>query len=143
MASEALAASADLRNSKSLMQKEVWSSKEELRVSREGMQGELASLWMAVQELNKLDAVKEKKMQELLCDRDAAIESRDSALKQLEEMTDNYNELQTELQVMLVTSHHAILTTTSPTQLDLFLFSFPTIVPHRQSMLTYWRLWMP
>jgi hypothetical protein len=110
MASEALAASADLRNSKSLMQKEVWTSKEELRVSREGMQGELASLWMAVQELNKLDAVKEKKMQELLCDRDAAIESRDSALKQLEEMTDNYNELQTELQVMLVASRHALLT---------------------------------
>ena len=100
MASEALAASADLRNSKSLMQKEVWSSKEELRVSREGMQGELASLWMAVQELNKLDAVKEKKMQELLCDCATAIESRDNALKQLEEMTDNYNELQTELQVM-------------------------------------------
>jgi Kinesin motor domain len=102
MATEALAASADLRNSKALMQKEVWSSKEELRVSREGMQGELASLWMAVQELNKLDAVKEKKMQELLCDRDAASEAKDAALRQLEEMTDNYNELQTELQVL----HH-------------------------------------
>lgn len=100
MATEALAASADLRNSKALMQKEVWSSKEELRVSREGMQGELASLWMAVQELNKLDAVKEKKMQELLCDRDAALEAKDAALRQLEEMTDNYNELQTELQVL-------------------------------------------
>lgn len=100
MAAEALAASADLRNSKALMQKEVWSSKEELRVSREGMQGELASLWMAVQELNKLDAVKEKKMQELLCDRDAASEAKDAALRQLEEMTDNYNELQTELQVL-------------------------------------------
>ena len=121
MASEALAASADLRNSKSLMQKEVWSSKEELRVSREGMQGELASLWMAVQELNKLDAVKEKKMQELLCDRDSAIESRDSALKQLEEMTDNYNELQTELQVMLVTSSHSILTIISSPHLVSFL----------------------
>ena len=32
-------------------------------------QGELASLWMAVQELNKLDAIKEKKLQELLADR--------------------------------------------------------------------------
>ena len=100
MAAEALAASSDLRTSKAVMQKEVWSSKEELRVSREGMQGELASLWMAVQELNKLDAVKEKKMQELLNDRDRALEAKELALTQLDEMTDNYNELQTELQVL-------------------------------------------
>ena len=38
MASEALAAAADLRNSKAIMQREVWSSKDELRASREGMQ---------------------------------------------------------------------------------------------------------
>ena len=101
MAAEALATSSDLRTSKAAMQKEVWSSKEELRVSREGMQGELASLWMAVQELNKLDAVKEKKMQELLSDRDRALEAKELALTQLDEMTDNYNELQTELQVII------------------------------------------
>lgn len=99
MATEALAASSDLRNSKAMMQKEVWSSKEELRASREGMQGELASLWMAVQELNKLDAVKEKKLQELLTDKDQAVEAKLNAFRQLKEMTDNYNELQSELQV--------------------------------------------
>ena len=99
MAAEAIAASADLRNSKAMMQKEVWNSKEELRASREGMQGELASLWMAVQELNKLDAVKEKKLQELLVDRDQAVQGQESAFRQLKEMTDNYNEIQTELQV--------------------------------------------
>ena len=99
MATEALAASSDLRNSKAMMQKEVWNSKEELRASREGMQGELASLWMAVQELNKLDAVKEKKLQELLADKDHAVEAKLNAFKQLKEMTDNYNELQSELQV--------------------------------------------
>ena len=103
MAAEAIAASADLRNSKAMMQKEVWNSKEELRASREGMQGELASLWMAVQELNKLDAVKEKKLQELLVDRDQAVEGKEGAFRQLKEMTDNYNELQTELQVSAVT----------------------------------------
>ena len=105
MAAEAIAASADLRNSKAMMQKEVWNSKEELRASREGMQGELASLWMAVQELNKLDAVKEKKLQELLVDRDQAVQGQESAFRQLKEMTDNYNEIQTELQVNTVLVH--------------------------------------
>ena len=41
-------------------------SKNELKVAQESMQREFASLWMAVQELNKLDAVKEKAMQDLV-----------------------------------------------------------------------------
>ena len=63
------------------------------------MQKEFASLWLTVQELNKLDASKEQALAGLVADRDAACKQRDAAEAELVELAQSYKQLQFELQV--------------------------------------------
>lgn len=54
---------------------------------------EYASLWLAVGELNKLDADKDKELRQLLFDRDEALEQRDLVLTKFETLRVEYEEL--------------------------------------------------
>ena len=60
---------------------------------------EYASLWLAVEELNKLDAEKELALQELLGDREEALAQRDAALLLVEQLRNEYRELQLDIEV--------------------------------------------
>ena len=82
-----------------LASKETLNARSELQHTQENMQREFASLWMAVQELNKLDAVKEQALADLVSDRDRTVRDRDMANKKLHELTVNYQSLHRELQV--------------------------------------------
>jgi len=77
-------------------------AKEDLATSQESMQKEFASLWMAVQELNKLDATKENAIRELLME-------KDRYAQQLQIVTSDYLKLQGELEAidddLLETAH--------------------------------------
>ena len=66
---------------------------------KDTMQRELQSLWQSVQELNKLDALKDRSIQDLLAEKDRAVVDRDQALEKLQKLTRDYTELQEELQV--------------------------------------------
>lgn len=54
-----------------------------LELSKEEMQKEFASLWLAVQELNALDAQKESALADLISDRDRVVRDRDAAIERL------------------------------------------------------------
>lgn len=84
-----------------LAKQDAKNAKEDLQKSQESMQREFSSLWMAVQELNKLDAIKEKGLMELLADRDEAVKEKKEALRKLDEMSDNFHRVQRDLQVSI------------------------------------------
>jgi hypothetical protein len=60
---------------------------------------EYASLWLAVGELNKLDADKDKELRQLIFDRDEALEQRDLVLTKLEILRIEYEELRNHVEV--------------------------------------------
>jgi chromosome segregation ATPase len=70
-----------------------------LEKSQENMQSEFSSLWVAVQELNKLDAVKEQALADLITDRDRILGERDSGHKKFNELSVKYASLQRDLEV--------------------------------------------
>lgn len=91
-----------LRDQLAAAQSDAASAKTELLNAQENMQKEFASLWMAVQELNKLDASKERALAELISDREHAVREKDAAVLELGEYKQKYRDLQSELQVVAV-----------------------------------------
>ena len=80
-------------------QSEASVAKADLLTTQENMQREFASLWMAVQELNKIDATKEQALADLISDRDRTAAERDKALQKLHEYSQQNKRLHSELQV--------------------------------------------
>jgi hypothetical protein len=74
-------------------------ARNELAIAKEDMQKEFTSLWLAVQQLNSLDAAKERALQDLISDRDKAVKERNEAIEKLNVMQKEYAELQSELEV--------------------------------------------
>lgn len=78
---------------------ELENSKRELETSKNEMQKEFSSLWLAVEQLNKLDASKDKTIHELTIERDNAVGDYKDLLKKYKAMKKEYDGLQSELQV--------------------------------------------
>lgn len=76
------------------------SARNELAIAKEDMQKEFTSLWLAVQQLNSLDAAKERALQDLISDRDKAVRERNEAIEKLNIMQKEYAELQSELEAI-------------------------------------------
>eukprot|EP01041_Mallomonas_annulata_P007890 gene7890-16153_t len=88
----------DLREQLEAAKQDAIRSKQELEVAKEDMQREFASLWLAVQQLNKMDAVKETNLRDLASERDkVAAEKRDITVK-YEALSEEHKSLQKELQ---------------------------------------------
>lgn len=71
-----------------------------LEKSQESMQREFSSLWIAVQELNKLDAAKEKALAELISDRDRVVVEKNNATTNLMDLSRKYQQLQQDLEAI-------------------------------------------
>lgn len=80
-------------------QEEATAAKNELIASKEDMQKEFTSLWLAVQKLNTIDAEKEKAIQDIVAERDNAIREKNDAIEKLRVLEKEYEELQGELEV--------------------------------------------
>lgn len=62
-----------LREQLDITYRESLAAKDELKAANDAMQREFAALWLSVQELNKLDVMKDKSIQDLIADRDRSI----------------------------------------------------------------------
>lgn len=104
---KAQAESAALKDQLILTQRDAFAAREELKSTQETMQAEYAKMWSSVQELSKLDALKDQSIQDLIMDRDKAILERDGALERFVAAKTESAQLLQELQVhrllMLVT----------------------------------------
>jgi chromosome segregation ATPase len=80
---------------------EVAVANDSLEKSQENMQREFSSLWLAVQELNKLDSAKERALAELISDRDRLAGERDAGTKRFHDLSLKYTTLQHDLEVMV------------------------------------------
>jgi hypothetical protein len=78
--------------------REIKDLHEQLGGKKEAMQKEYSSLWLAVQELNKLDVIKEKAMLDLVEERNKAIQEKSLLDRALKELSTSYNDLQDELE---------------------------------------------
>jgi chromosome segregation ATPase len=78
---------------------ELANSQQELETSKSEMQKEFSSLWLAVEQLNKLDASKDKTIHELTIERDNAVADYKEVMKKYKAMKKEYDGLQSELQV--------------------------------------------
>jgi hypothetical protein len=87
---ELKAKNVELQEQLSAAKAETAKTKDELQTTKENMQTEFASLWMAVQELNKLDSAKDQELKNI-------IEERDRALRETQIAADNLKEVQAEL----------------------------------------------
>jgi hypothetical protein len=85
-------------------QDELNQTKEELETSKTEMQKEFSSLWLAVEQLNKLDASKDKTINELTTERDNALKELKEWKKKYQSMKSEYDGLQSELQVEFQTN---------------------------------------
>lgn len=104
----------DIRSENATLQEKLSATRDELRSkqneldkAKEDMQKEFSSLWSAVEQLNKLDATKDKTIAGLTEERDKAIRERNEFAKKYKAMQNEYEGLQSELQVYLQT--HACL----------------------------------
>lgn len=88
-----------LKDQLTMTQRELNTSKDELRVSHDHMQREFTTLWMSVQELNKLDGLKDRSIQDLIADRDRAINDKNQLAEQLKVVLRDNEELKQELEV--------------------------------------------
>jgi hypothetical protein len=68
-------------------QKENIQLKDELTNTQANMQKEFSALWMSVQELNKLDALKDKSIQDLIAERTQLTTERDLAHEKLKSLS--------------------------------------------------------
>jgi hypothetical protein len=80
-------------------QQEAANAKEELESSKEDMQKEFSSLWLAVEQLNKLDATKDKAMADLTESYDEACQNNIMWEGKYKAIVRDYDKLQRELQV--------------------------------------------
>ena len=80
-------------------QQEAEHAKEELAASKEDMQQEFSSLWLAVEQLNKLDATKDQAMADLTTSHDEACQSNLMWEEKYKAIVRDYDKLQRELQV--------------------------------------------
>ena len=76
---------------------ETAKTKDELKTTKENMQTEFASLWMAVQELNKLDSAKDQELKSIIEERDRALREKQMAADNLKEFQQKYSAVQAEL----------------------------------------------
>lgn len=67
-------------------QREANLTKEELKLSQGTMQREFASLWMSVQELNKLDAIKDKSIQDLIQEKNKLLYEKESLIQECDSL---------------------------------------------------------
>lgn len=88
-----------LANSLQTAQKEAQQAKDEVAATQNTMQGEFTTLWVSVQELNKLDALKDKSIQELIQERTQLSLERDTAIERLRATTNDCDTLREELEV--------------------------------------------
>ena len=78
--------------------RESSSCREELLTNREASQKEFSTLWKSIQELNDLDLLKDKSIQDLIADRDRAILERDHAQNRVKMLTVQCESLQREME---------------------------------------------
>jgi len=97
----------------SRLQEALRLSQEEARSAQNGleqMQREFAALWLAVQQLEKMDTAKELSIQQLTAERDKAVEEKFDVTKKLQALTVDYERVQKELQVSVLPSRYYIPT---------------------------------
>jgi hypothetical protein len=87
-----------LANSLQTAQKEAQQAKDEVAATQNTMQGEFTTLWVSVQELNKLDALKDKSIQELIQERTQLSLERDTAIERLRATMNDCDTLREELE---------------------------------------------
>jgi chromosome segregation ATPase len=80
-------------------QHQLEKTKGEMDASKSEMQKEFSSLWLAVEQLNKLDASKDQNIRELITERDQAVRECKEITRKYKEMKREYDGLQSELQV--------------------------------------------
>lgn len=80
-------------------QKENIQLKDELTNTQSNMQKEFSALWMSVQELNKLDALKDKSIQDLIAERSQLTNERDLAHEKLKSISLETEKMRREAQV--------------------------------------------
>ena len=96
----------DLRSENAALQEKLSRTREELEArnkelhtAKEDMQKEFSQLWTAVEQLNKIDTAKDRTIQELTAQRDAAVKEKSDFAKKYRDMEQEYASLQSELQV--------------------------------------------
>lgn len=89
-----------LRELLEFSQQEAANAKEELEQSKEDMQKEFSSLWLAVEQLNKLDASKDKEMADLAQSYDEACKKNAVWEEKYRAIVRDYDNLQRELQAI-------------------------------------------
>lgn len=82
-------------------QKENQNLRESLSATQTNMQREFSSLWLSVQELNKLDALKDKSIEELIKERENLKKERDMTMEREEKYKIENDHLRRELQVTI------------------------------------------
>lgn len=90
---------AKLKEMLEFAQQESASAKNELEASKEDMQKEFSSLWLAVEQLNKLDASKDKAMADMTTSYDEACRNNAMWESKYNAILSDYDTLQRELQV--------------------------------------------
>jgi hypothetical protein len=94
-----------LRNQLADSMADAATAKANLEQTQENMQREFASLWIAVQELNKLDAAKEKALGELINDRDRILSEKILTDRRVDELMALNNQLQSDLEARYYFHH--------------------------------------
>lgn len=94
---ELKAKNVELQEQLSAAKAETAKTKDELQTTKENMQTEFASLWMAVQELNKLDSAKDQELKNIIEERDRALRETQIAADNLKESQQKYTAVQAEL----------------------------------------------
>jgi chromosome segregation ATPase len=80
-------------------QEQLQEKQRELAEAKGDMEKEFSQLWTSVEQLNKLDASKDKTIAELKAERDAAAREKNEYIKKFRVMEQEYEGLQSELQV--------------------------------------------
>ncbi|RYH15093.1 hypothetical protein EON65_32360 [archaeon] len=90
-----------LKSQLDLAQREANNARDDVQKAQQAAQKDLSSLWSAVQELNKLDAMKDKSIQDLVMERARLSAERDAALNETKLAREQCEELRRELDVSL------------------------------------------
>ena len=83
-----------------ISQKETADAKAELEASKDDMEKEFSSLWLAVEQLNKLDASKDKALADMTAKYDEACQKNTLWEEKYKAIVQDYDKLQRELQVL-------------------------------------------
>ena len=96
------AESAALKDQLIATQRDAFTVREQLRVTQDEMQQEYTSLWTSVQELSKLDALKDQSIQDLVSEKDKAMVERDGAFERYAAVKAENAQLMQEIQVCII-----------------------------------------